>query len=103
MSKPKTAYSLQIALAMMSQNSRKVYEVTTNVIEKLSNDVSEFAQSYAQSDLPLVLAAMQIVVNGVMPMLGESGQSIVREIVNNTQVTAMDTETFKKLMEEEDD
>ena len=102
MNRPKIPYSLQVALSMASQNKQHQKDVIGNVIAKLGSDVTEFIQGYDHSDLPFVVAAMQIVANGVMPILGEDGQGIVRHIVGNTQTITMDSDTFRKLMEQED-
>ena len=101
MEKPEIPYSLQAALAIMTRDEQRKHDVIGNIIAKLGNDVTEFVQSYDRTDLPFVIAAMQIIANGIMPILGEEGQGIVRSLVSNTQTVTMDSETFKKLMEED--
>lgn len=101
MKKPVIPYSLQVALSMMGGNEQHKHDVIGGVIAQLGSDVTELIQSYDQSDLPFVIAAMQIVANGIMPILGEGGQGIVKNLVNNTQTVTMDGETFRKLMEED--
>lgn len=102
MKRPAIPYSLQVALAIASRNKQHQTDVIGNTIAKLGNDVTEFIQQYDHTDLPFVVAAMQIVANGVMPILGEDGQGIVKHLVGSTQTITMDSDTFRKLMEEED-
>ena len=102
MNRPVIPYSLQVTLSLMGGDKKRHAEVVGNIIAKLGSDVTEFIQGYDPSDLPFVIAAMQIVSNGIMPILGEGGQGIVRNLVNNTQTVAMDVETFRKLMVEEE-
>lgn len=101
MNRPTIPYSLQIALAVASGNEKHKHDVIGNTIAKLGGDVTEFIEGYDPSDLPFVIAAMLIVSNGVMPILCESGRGIVNNLVGNTQTVTMDSETFKKLMNQE--
>lgn len=101
MKKPTVPYSLQVAASMISGNKQHQNDVIGNVIATIASDVSEFIQSYDMTDMPFVIAAMQIVSNGLMPILGENGQGIVNKLVSHTQTITMDAETFRKLTEQE--
>ena len=101
MKRPAIPYSLQVATSMLSGNKDHQHEVIGNAIASIAGEVSEFIQSYDMTDLPFVLAAMQIVTNGLMPVLGDGGKGIYDHLVNSTQIVTMDAATFNKLMGEE--
>ena len=103
MNKPTIPYSLQVALSIATRDEKHIHDVVGTIIAKLGSDVTEFIEKYDQSDMPFVIAAMQIVSNGLMPMLGEDGQGIVQNLVRNTQVVTMNGETFRQFIEQEED
>lgn len=101
MKRPAIPYSLQVATSMLSGNKQHQHEVIGNAVASIAGEVADFIQSYDMTDLPFVLAAMQVVSNGLMPILGDGGKGIYDHIVSSTQTITMDAETFSKLMGEE--
>ena len=92
----RTSFTLKIAQAIMRNDDREIGELYQAALEEMSGACCKVIGQYHHSDLPLVVAAMLMVANGMKSTLPESGQGIVNTLLANTSCIAVDLSTLRQ-------
>lgn len=95
-------YSAKVAIATMAQNRTAARCIVQECLERIAKDCTGIASEYDPSDLPFVIAAMQISANAMMQMLSDSGRYMVRQIISHTATVAVDVDALRRQVEGED-
>ena len=98
--KPLIPYSMQVAMALLTNDIPKANETMAKALGEVSEEVLKLAGSYEAPDLVFVIASMQILSNALASTLDESGQNVLKMLTNITTFITMNTETLKKMMDD---
>lgn len=92
-------YSAKVAIATMAQNRTAARCIVQECLERIAKDCTDIAGKYDSSDLPFVIAAMQISANAMMQTLSDSGRYMVHQIISHTATVAVDVEALRRQAE----
>ena len=101
--KPDLPISLKMTLAMLSGDRKQVDKVVNESFTALGHELMGVVNSYDFTDLPFVLAAMQITANSLMPLLDDSGRSLVEKMKAMTTVITIDADEMRRQAGRHDD
>lgn len=96
MKENRTSYTLKIAQAILKNDDREIGQLYQAALEEMSGACCKVIEQYHHSDLPLVVAAMFMVANGMKSTLPESAQGIVNTLLANTSCIAVDLSTLRQ-------
>lgn len=94
--KPDLPISLKMTLAMLSGDRKQVDRVVNESFATLGHELMGVVNSYDFTDLPFVLAAMQITANSLMPLLDDSGRNLVEKMKAMTTVITIDADEMRR-------
>ena len=92
-------YSLKIANAIMVRDYATVEKIYQEAIGNMAQSCCKVVESYSYSDLPLVLASMQIVVNSMKGSLNEGGLSVMNQLIGHTSCIVINAEELRRQAE----
>lgn len=91
-----TSYALKIAQAILENDDHKIGQLYQEALTEMSGACCKVIEQYHHSDLPLVVAAMLMVANGMKSTLPENGLGIVNTLLTNTSCIAVDLSTLRQ-------
>jgi len=94
-------YSLRIANALMVRDYEKVGKIYQEAMENMAHSCCKVVESYSYSDLPIVLASMQIVVNSMKGSLNEGGLGMMNQLIDHTSCIVINAEELRRQAEGE--
>lgn len=95
------SYAMKIAQAILRNDNREVGHIYQAALQEMSGACCKVIEQYHHNDLPLVVAAMLMVANGMKSTLPESGQGIVNTLLASTSCIAVDLSTIRQQFGEE--
>lgn len=91
MSKPFVPWSIQASVAALAQNSEMLSKIISTGLCETEKDLSAVASSYDRVDLPIMLAAMRLFVQGITPTLTEEEKQRMDDIISHSTSIAIDS------------
>lgn len=95
------SYALKIAQAILKNDDREIGRIYQEALTEMSGACCKVIEQYHHSDLPLVVAAMLMVANGMKSTLPESGLGIVNTLLASTSCIAADLSALRQQSGEE--
>ncbi len=92
----KMPYSVKIAKAIMTGDYATVENIYQEALGDMAKSCCKMVENYSFTDLPLVLAAMQIVVNSMKGSLNEGGLRVMEQLISHTSCIVIDAEELRR-------
>lgn len=97
------SYALKIAQAILNNDNYEVARLYHEAIGEMSGACCKVIEQYHHNDLPLVVASMLLVANGMKSTLPESGLGIVNSLLEKTSCIAIDLSAMQQYRGENGD
>ncbi|MBR2890348.1 MAG: hypothetical protein IKC09_08755 [Oscillospiraceae bacterium] len=92
----KMPYSVKIAKAIMAGDYATVEKTYQEALGDMAQSCCKLVESYSFTDLPMVLAAMQIVVNSMKGSLNEGGLGVMNQLIGHTSCIVIDAGELRR-------
>lgn len=89
-------YSLKIANALMVHDYATVEKIYQEAMGNMAQSCCKVVESYSYTDLPIVLASMQIVVNSMKGSLNEGGLGLMNQLIGHTSCIVINAEELRR-------
>lgn len=93
------SYSVKIAKAIMAGDYVTVQKACQEAMGDIAQSCYKVVESYSFTDLPIVLASMQIVVNSMKGLPNEGGLGIMNQLIDHTSCIVINTEELRRQAE----
>lgn len=94
--RPNLPYTVQLALAQLANDTEATNKIMSASVGCMTQELLAFAHSYASEDLPLVLVAMKLLSNAMLPVLDDSGRQLMNHIMEHTTCITIKSDAFQK-------
>lgn len=94
--RPSLPYTVQLAFAQLANNTEATNKIMSASIGGMTQELLALTHSYAPEDLPLVLAAMKLLSNAMLPVLDDSGRQLMDLILEHTTCITIKDDAFQK-------
>ena len=89
-------YSLRVLGALQMGDIQGVTCTIQTAIDEIGSKISGIASELPESDLPFLLATMQLMERAISSVVGENGQYIAKSIVDNSKTVVINLNELKK-------
>ena len=89
-------YGLKIAQAMMVGDDKTVSKVFEEALLDMTKSCMDLLTSYSSIDLPIMVAAMQIVSGSMKGVLSEGESRVVDKLVSSTKCVVIAAEALRQ-------
>lgn len=103
MSKPMIPYAVQLAAAQTARNADAVDRIMQECFYGITKELLEVIHRYDPVDLPFVLASMRLTAQAMMPLLNESGQGFLENLMKHVSCVTVDMDELRRQAEGDDD
>lgn len=94
-------YAMRLLLAQMARDGEAASRTVMECFESVTDKLLLVVREYDSVDLPFVIAAMKITADALMPILNDSGRSLVNNLCSHTQSITVDLQEAARQAGEE--
>ena len=103
MKNPEIPFSAKLTMAILAKNPKATEQIIAECIGTMTKKFLDVAHEYDITDLPFVVATMQIAARSLSLILNDSGRALADKIANQTECMAVNLNELKNQMKEKDD
>lgn len=96
-----TPYVIRFLEALNKANYEEAGKVVQEFLPECSSKLLGVTRQYHRGDLPLVVSAMKITIQALMPIMGESEKKVSELFTNSINVSVINLDELKRQMRED--
>ena len=97
-----TPFSIRLLMAFSSRDMEKVDQIISECFGGIAHKLTAVSNSYDYSDLPFVIATMQITAGALKNVLDEPGRKLLDNLISHTSTVTINAEGLLKQLQDEE-